>query len=98
MNTRLAKAAAAVGLLSIAFLCAGWGKRERTSLELLQIVAFGCGLTLDASEFSQMDLRKLAAAAKQGQSTLHLRNCGGIATTNLLVIGQLAGGHVEIEF
>jgi hypothetical protein len=95
MNKRTWTCLLLVAVLSTATLCIGWGKKERTTEDLIKIAAMGGGLVLDASGRDANDLMRIAAVSS---TTLYLKNCGGIETTNLMLISAAGSGHVVIEF
>jgi hypothetical protein len=98
MSKRIGTCLLLVAVISSATLCIGWGKKARTTEDLLKIALLGGGLVLDASTKDANDLLKIAAATSSGGGTLYLKNCGGIETTNLMFIASAGSGHVVIDF
>lgn len=98
MSKRIWTSLLLVAVVSSAMVCAGWGKKDRSTEDLMKIAAVGGGLVLDASGRDANDLLKIAAATSGGGGTLYLKNCGGIETTNLMFIASAGGGHVVIDF
>lgn len=98
MNTRTWTCLLLVAVISSAMLCIGWGRKERTTEDLMKIAVLGGGLVMDASGKDANDLVKIAAATSSGGGTLYLKNCGGIETTNLMFIASAGSGHVVIDF
>jgi hypothetical protein len=97
MKNRIWTCVLLLAVISTATLCIGWGKKDRTTEDLMLIAASGGGLVLDASGREVNDLMKIAAVS--GGGTLYLKNCGGIETSNLMLISAASGnGHVVIEF
>lgn len=97
MNKKLWAALLLVVTVSTATLCIGWGSKTRTTDDLIKIVAAGGSLVLDASGKDPNELVKVAAMASSGTATLHLKNCGGFETDDLVKIALAGSGHVVIE-
>lgn len=82
----------------ISLFCFGFGKKEKTTEEFMQIAAAGGNLVIDATGKNVEELMKIAAVSGGSGHSLQLRNCGGIATTNLMMIAAVGQGHVTMEF
>jgi len=87
-----------VAVISTALLCIGWGKKDRTTEDLMKIVAAGGGLVLDASGKEVTDLIKIAAICDNEHRTLHLKNVDAFETMDLIKIAAVGDGHVVFEF
>lgn len=74
-----------------------WGKVVqvmRSALDLKRIVAAGGGLVIDASGYSILDLKSIAAAAK---TDIVLKNVSDISAIDLKNIAAAGNGHVVID-
>jgi DNA replication protein len=87
-----------VALTATAAVSVGWGKKERSNEDLIQIAAAGGGLVLDANGRDVAGLMQIAAISRKRESTLYLKNCGGMNTADLMNIAAAGSGHVVFEF
>lgn len=70
---------------------------KRSSLELRSLLISGGNLIVDASDFSPLELRSLALAAKSNGSKMTIRNASLLSTLECRSIA-IAGGKGTITF
>lgn len=66
----------------------------RSTLDLKRIAAVGGGLVLDASKYSTLDLKAIAASAK---SDIVLKNVSEMSTMDIKNIASAGNGHVIFD-
>jgi hypothetical protein len=66
----------------------------RSALDLKRIAAAGGGMILDASKFSTLDLKTIAASAK---ADIILKNVSAVSTMDLKNIAAVGNGHIVID-
>lgn len=82
----------------VSLFCFGFGKKEKTAEEFMQIAAAGGNLVIDANGKSVEDLMKIAAVSRGSNRSLQLKNCGGFSTSDLIKIAAVGQGRVVMEF
>ncbi len=66
----------------------------RSALEIKKIVSVGGGVIVDASQYSTVDLKAIAANAK---ANIVLKNTDEMSTMDLRSIASAGKGHVIID-
>lgn len=66
----------------------------RSALEIKKIVSVGGGVIVDASQYSTVDLKAIAANAK---ANIVLKNTDDMSTLDLRSIASAGKGHVIID-
>ena len=66
----------------------------RSALEIKKIVSVGGGVIVDASQYSTVDLKSIAANAK---ANVVLKNTDEMSTMDLRSIASAGKGHVIID-
>jgi hypothetical protein len=64
---------------------------------MIDILASGGGLVVNATALLPNTLVQMAAAAQEGNSTLIVRNCGALLPNTMAQIAAAGGGHVIFD-
>lgn len=66
----------------------------RSAIDLKRVVAAGGGLIIDATKFSALDIKAIAAAAK---ADIIIKNVSEMSTMDMKNIASAGNGHVVFD-
>jgi seryl-tRNA(Sec) selenium transferase len=68
-----------------------------TRLQIERIIAAGGGIVVDAGSLTTVQIRDLAAVAKNAKATITLKNIGLVTAEQLAEIAAIAPGFVVFD-
>ena len=71
---------------------------RRTTLELSLLLREGCHLSIDANDYTVVDIRTLISALSASTGSLEVRNCGKFHTSELLILVRYGKNHLKLVF
>ena len=71
---------------------------RRTITELLMLLREGGNISIDSTEYSVMDIRKLLNALSNSKGKLELRNCDRFHTSELLMLVRYGKDNLKMIF
>ena len=71
---------------------------KRTISELIMLLREGGNLSIDAQEYSVVDIRTLLSTLASSKGSLELRNCGKFHTSEILMLVRYGKDNLKIIF
>lgn len=68
---------------------------KRTVSELLMLLREGGNISIDANEYTVLDIRTLVASISKSQGSLELRNCDKLHTSDLLMLVRYGKNNIK---
>ena len=66
----------------------------RSTMDLKRLAATGCGMVLDGSKLSSLDLKAIAGSAK---GTIIIKHVGELSTMDMKAIAAAGNGHIVFD-
>lgn len=71
---------------------------KRTISELILLLKEGGNISIDAQEYSVVDIRTLLSALSGSNGSLEVRNCDKFHTSDLLMLVRYGKGNFKLVF
>ena len=71
---------------------------KRTISELILLLREGGNLSIDAHEYSVVDIRTLIMALSNSKGSLEVRNCDRFHTSDLLMLVRFGKNNIKLVF